>query len=74
MKLYYYYDREADVAYLSQGKPSKKDIAQETGDDVVLRIDPKTRAIKGFTILNFSRRAKAHMPVSLPINAVLTPV
>lgn len=73
MKLYYYYDKEADVAYLSQGKPSAKDISQETADDVVLRIDPKTKKIKGFTILNFSRRAEKNTPVSLPINAELTP-
>lgn len=73
MKLYYYYDKEADVAYLSQGKPSTKDISQETVDDVVLRIDPKTKKIKGFTILNFSRRTKKNMPVPLPINAELTP-
>lgn len=73
MKLYYYYDQEADVAYLSQGKPSAKDVSQETSDDVVLRMDSKTRTIKGFTILNFSRRAKTNAPVSLPINAVLTP-
>ena len=73
MKLYYYYDQEADVAYLSQGKPSAKDISQETADDVVLRLDPKTRKVRGFTILNFSRRAKTNAPVSLPINAELTP-
>ena len=73
MKLYYYYDKEADIAYLSQGKPSAKDITQETGDDVVLRLDPKTRAVRGFTILNFSKRTGSNAPIPLPINAVLTP-
>ena len=73
MKLYYYYDKEADVAYLSQGKPSAKDIAQETDSDVILRINPKTRAVRGFTILNFSKRTGKNTPVLLPINAVLTP-
>ena len=73
MKLYYYYDQEADIAYLSQGKPSPKDVSQETADDVVLRINPRTHKVRGFTILNFSRRAKKSVPVSLPINAELTP-
>ena len=73
MKLYYYYDREADVFYLSQGKPQAKDITQETKDDIVLRVDPKTHSIRGFTILNFSRRSRKNLPVALPINAVLTP-
>ena len=73
MKLYYYYDKEADVAYLSQGKPSAKDVTQETSDDVVLRVDPKTRKVRGFTILNFSKRTVGNTPIPLPINAVLTP-
>ena len=73
MKLYYFYDKEADVAYLSQGKPSAKDMTQETGDDVVLRLNTKTRKIRGFTILNFSKRTGSNVPIPLPINAVLTP-
>lgn len=71
MKLYYYYDKEADVAYLSQGKPSVKDITQETDSDVVLRINPKTRAVRGFTILNFSKRNTGKTPMSLPITMLL---
>ena len=73
MKLHYYYDREADIAYLSQGQPSTKDISQETSDDVILRLDHKTRKVKGFTILNFMRRLKnKNTTVSLPIEAKLT--
>ncbi len=74
-KLYYYYDKEADVFYLSQGKPSVKDQSREAKSDVVLRIDPKTSRIRGFTILNFSQRAKNKSAfVSLPIQAELLPV
>ena len=74
MKLYYYYDKEADVFYLSQGKPSAKSISRETSDDVILRLDPKTKNIKGFTILNFSHRmGKKSMPIELPIQAELIP-
>lgn len=74
MKLYYYYDQEADVFYLSKGKPSVKDRSEETGDDVALRIYPKSKKVKGFTIFNFTRRTKQHrMPVSLPIEAELVP-
>lgn len=73
MKLHYYYDKEADVFYLSQGKPSAKSVSQEVADDVVLRLDSKTKQIKGFTILNFSRRmSKKHLPIELPILAHMT--
>lgn len=74
MKLFYYFDKEADVFYLSQGKPSAKDITQERSDDVIIRINPRTKKIRGFSILNFTRRLrKAELPISLPINAELTP-
>ena len=75
MKLYYYYDQEADVLYFSQGKPSAKDSSQEAADDTVIRINPKTHVIKGFTLLNFARRLRQgnSVPVSLPIDALLTP-
>ena len=75
MKLYYYYDKEADVFYLSQGKPSPKSISQEASNDVILRLNPKTKHINGFTILNFSHRMnKKRMPIELPIHAELNPV
>lgn len=74
MKLYYYYDKSADVLYWSQGKPLAKDRTQEYGDDVVLRFDAKTRKVKGFTVLNFAKRSrKNHMPISLPLEANFMP-
>lgn len=70
----YYYDKEADVFYLSQGKPSAKDKSREAGNNVIIRIDPKTDHIRGFTILNLNQRAKNKSAfVSLPIQAELLP-
>lgn len=75
MRLFYYFDKEADIFYLSQGKPSAGDITRELDDDVVIRISPRTKKIRGFTVLNFtSRLKKGVLPVSLPIHAELTPV
>lgn len=74
MKLYYHYDKEADVFYLSQGKPSSRDNSQELTDDVILRLDRKTGKTKGLTILNFAKRTgKKRMPVSLPLELQFTP-
>ena len=66
MKLYYQYDEAADVLYISEGKPSAKDISEEAPHDVVLRLDKKSRKVKGFTILNFAKRGKNKL-VSLPL-------
>ncbi len=74
MKLYYQYDEDADILYVSQGKPSAKDISEETSDDVVLRLDQKSKKVKGFTILNFAKRGKhKHVSLSLPIEMELLP-
>lgn len=67
MKLYYYYDKDADILYFSQGKPSARDDSREIKDDVVLRIDPRTKKVRGFTVLNFSKRLSKDLPLSLPV-------
>lgn len=62
-----YYDKKADVLYMSHGKPSPSDETSETKDEVVVRKDPKTHEIKGFTILNFLKRAaRKSSTISLP--------
>lgn len=73
MQLYYYYDTEADVLYISKGKPSPRALTRET-DDVISRIDPRSKKVVGFTILNFLKRLKkSHRAVSLSIEAELVP-
>ncbi len=68
MKLYYYYDKEADVLYLSEGKPAAKYQNIETSDDVILRVDPKSKAVKGLTVLNLSKRqGKSLSAIPLPV-------
>jgi uncharacterized protein YuzE len=48
-----YYDEEADVLYVSFGEPSPSEVL-DTGEDLLIRFDPKTGEITGFTVLNFS--------------------
>ncbi|HEY4483241.1 MAG TPA: DUF2283 domain-containing protein [Candidatus Paceibacterota bacterium] len=67
-KLFYLFDKEADVLYLSQGKPSSRDLVTEAPDNVLLRSDKKTGRVRGFTILNFSKRqSKTLSPIALPV-------
>ncbi len=67
----YFYDKEADVFYFSQGKPSVKDETIEAGDDILVRVNPRTKKVRGFTLLNASRRtARAKAPVPLPFSLV----
>ena len=69
--LKYFYDKEADVFYFSQGKPSMKDETVEAGNDVLIRFNPRTKAVRGFTLLNASRRTKrTNAPVPLPLSLI----
>lgn len=61
-----YYDKEADVLYVSKGKPSAKDETFETMDEVVVRKNPKTGEIKGFTVLHFLKRGSKEPTITLP--------
>ncbi len=71
--LNFFYDKEADVLYVSRGKPSAKDLSSETEDEIVVRRDPKTREIRGLTIINFSKRSsKRDLSVNIPFK--ITPV
>lgn len=48
-----YYDKEADVLYVSFGEPKSSETL-DTGEDLLIRFDPVTGEITGFTVLNFS--------------------
>ena len=64
-----FYDKEADVLYISQGSPSAKDETIETEDEIVLRKNPKNGKIKGFTIPHFLKRAIGRTNhISLPVH------
>ncbi|MBM3240029.1 DUF2283 domain-containing protein [Candidatus Poribacteria bacterium] len=52
------YDKEADVLYVSIGKP-KKAICETLDNGVVIRYDEKTDKIIGFTVIDFERRFSA---------------
>lgn len=73
-QLNYLYDKEADVLYISKGKPSKTDVSDELEDEIVARYDSKTKKVKGLTILNFALRTKkTSRTVKLPFEIFFRP-
>lgn len=67
----YFYDKEADVFYFSNGAPRASDETIEAKDDVLLRIDSRSKRVRGFTLINASRRAQsAKIPAPLPFSLV----
>ena len=72
--LNYFYDKESDIFYFSQGAPNAKDETVEVGGDVILRINPRTKSVRGFTLLNASRqmhRTKQSVPLPFKLQTVL---
>lgn len=60
------YDRQSDVLYLSYGE-AREAISEENEDGVLVRRDPSSNEILGFTVVDFSRRfAKSDTPIILP--------
>ncbi|MBZ0202651.1 MAG: DUF2283 domain-containing protein [Ignavibacteria bacterium] len=51
------YDKKADVLYVSFGKPESSETL-DMGEDLLIRFNPVSGAITGFTILNFSLARK----------------
>ena len=71
--LHYFYDKEADVFYFSQGIPRASDEIVEAGNDVLLRRDQKTKKVRGFTLLNASQqplRKNRSIPVPFSLMSV----
>lgn len=71
----FHYDREADVLYLSVGKPQRAKTV-EMGEDFILRLHPKTGEVVGVTIVDFSRHFPQLKPahLKLPANGSFDPV
>lgn len=71
----YFYDKEADVFYFSEGTPRASDETIEAGNDVLMRVSQRTKSVRGFTILNASRRTQsARVPALLPLSFTATAV
>lgn len=63
------YDRQSDVLYFSYGE-AREAISEESEDGVLIRRDPRSNEILGFTVIDFSRRfAQSDTPIILPQHA-----
>lgn len=61
-----FYDREADVLYVTKGHPKYTDYVGY-GENIILRFHPETKELVGFTIIDFSSSfAKKDTDFQLP--------
>ena len=68
-KMKFYYDKDNDILDISVGEP-KKAVSKELGNDILIRVLPKTNKIVGLTVINFEQRfSKSSQKQTLPISA-----
>lgn len=48
------YDKEGDILDISLGLP-REAISEEIEDDLLVRLDPATREVVGFSVINFEK-------------------
>ena len=58
------YDAEADVLYIAIGKPVKAE-GVDIGKGTIVRVDPDSNEIVGFTIINPLKRTLQEMKVGI---------
>jgi hypothetical protein len=63
------YDEQADVLYLWRGKTSQEAVTLTSEEGYLVRLDPESYAIVGFTIFDFCRRwqEEDHKTTSLTV-------
>ena len=64
--LNYHYDRKEDILYATLGD-SDSALCIEQGDGFLVRIDPESGEVVGFTVIDFSLRAAER--VAVPVYA-----
>ena len=73
-ELKFLYDQEADVLYVSLGHPEYTDYV-EVNDDFILRLDPDTKEVVGFTIIDFVAHFSQSEPgLHIPLEASFQPL
>jgi uncharacterized protein YuzE len=70
-KLSFKYDREADILYISKRPPYAEQESEELGDEVIARLNPKTREVENVEVLFFSTRLLRSDLFDLPVDADL---
>jgi len=68
-KLKFRYDREADILYINKLPPYSEQESEEIGDEVIVRMNPKTGEIENIEVLFFSTRLLRSDLLELPVSA-----
>jgi len=66
-KLTFRYDREADILYINRRSPYPEQETEEVGDDIIVRINPKSGEVENVEVLFFSTRLLRDDVFEIPV-------
>jgi uncharacterized protein YuzE len=66
-KLIFKYDREADILYINRRPPYPEQESEELGDDIIVRVNPKSGEVENVEILFFSTRLLRDDAFEVPV-------
>ena len=66
-KLTFKYDREADILHVNRKPPYPEQESEELGDDIIVRINPKSGEVENIEILFFSTRLLRDDAFEIPV-------
>lgn len=64
-RLSIFYDKEADVLYISEGEPLPDDDSEEIDAGIAIRKNPKTGEIRGLTVVSLTKLKKDILPIKV---------
>jgi uncharacterized protein YuzE len=67
-KLTFTYDKIGDILYIEKCSPYAEQDSDEIADDIVVRLNPETRAVESFEILFFTKRLASDPVLELPVS------
>jgi uncharacterized protein YuzE len=70
-KLTFKYDRAADILHIDKCAPYEGQDSEELGDEVIARLNPKTREVENLEVLFFSTRLLRTDLFELPLTGEL---
>jgi uncharacterized protein YuzE len=65
------YDRDADILHIDKCQPYAEQESEELPDEIVARLNPKTREVENLEVLFFSTRLLRTDLFELPVTADL---
>ena len=68
-KLMFKYDRDADILYINKVQPYSAQESEELGDEVIARLNPRTKEVENLEVLFFSTRLLRNDLFELPVDA-----